>query len=386
MENLHTKDSYLDNKNIVVALSGGVDSVVLLNYLYSHFPNNLRVLHCCYNISKHSIQWSDFCKNLCSKLNIGYEVIKININNKTNIEEQARVKRYQVLALNLKKDEILCTAHHRNDQIETLLLQLLRGSGVAGLAAMPRKKLFAKGFLYRPFIDIDKNDIVSYAQEHNLAWVEDDTNNDISLRRNLLRIEIIPKLSEVYKNLTKTLARSSKHQAEALKLNKELALIDINKHNLIDNCNINVSRLKYFSHYRIKNIIRYHLNLLGFLLPSAKVTQQIINLLYARQDAQPLVCWGQYEVRRYRDYAYFIDTKKLRVNTCHFYTKFKNCKNFFITYKKNGQYIKLVGRQHRQSLKKILQEKGIVPWERDKLKMYYVAHKLVAIERIGDVE
>jgi Predicted ATPase of the PP-loop superfamily implicated in cell cycle control len=112
-------------------------------------------------------------------------------------------------------------------------LQLFRGSGIAGLASMPKEKILGKGTHYRPMLNLDKAQIIDYAKKHKLRWIEDDSNKNTNFRRNFLRLEIMPKLETVYKNLTKTLFRSAKHQSEALKLTRELADIDIKKITLL---------------------------------------------------------------------------------------------------------------------------------------------------------
>ena len=194
MEDLANKDPLLIDKNIVIALSGGIDSVVLLHFLNSHYPGNIRAVHINHNLSKHSKDWSLFCKELCHKQDIEFKSIDINIKTSSNVEENARKKRYNSLKSELSKNEVLCTAHHQEDQSETFLLQLFRGSGVAGLASMPKMKSFADTFLYRHFLNISKQLIVDYATKNNLDLVEDDSNINLNFKRNLLRLEFIPKL------------------------------------------------------------------------------------------------------------------------------------------------------------------------------------------------
>lgn len=385
MEDLKTKDLFLEGKQIVLGFSGGIDSVVLLHYLNTHYPNKTRVIHYNHHLSQYCNEWDKFCKKLCSSLNIAYLNIDLSFNNTSNIEENARKKRYHSLSNSLKKNEILCTAHHQNDQAETLLLQLFRGSGIKGLAAMPKEKPLGKGIHYRPFLAINKSQIINYAKNNKLSWIEDDSNKNTDFRRNFLRLEILPKLSKVYKNLTKTLARSAKHQSEALKLMRELADIDIKTHHIINNANrIDTSKLIKLETHRIKNVLRHHLKLLNFLTPSDKIMHQIIKLLHTQKDANPLVCWDKYEIRRYQNELYFINKVLPKRNEpCPFYEKFKGLPNFSIRYRQEGQRIKLLGKTHTQSLKKVLQEYNIPPWERHQLKMYYINDKLCAIERIG---
>ncbi|MBW5290956.1 MAG: tRNA(Ile)-lysidine synthetase [Candidatus Ruthia sp. Asou_11_S2] len=387
MEDLKTKDLFLKGKKIILGLSGGIDSVVLLHYLNTHYPNKISVIHYNHHLSQYCNEWDKFCEKLCSSLNIAYLSIDLFFDNTSNIEENARKKRYHSLSKLLKENEILCTAHHQNDQAETLLLQLFRGSGVKGLATMPKEKPLGKGIHYRPFLTINKSQIIDCAKNNKLDWIEDDSNKNTDFRRNFLRLEILPTLSGVYKNLTRTLARSAKHQSEALKLIRALADIDIKTHQIINNANrINTSKLIKLETHRIKNILRHHLHLLNFLTPSDKIMHQIIELLHTKEDANPLVCWDKYEIRRYQNELYFINKALPRKNaSCPFYEELKDFQNFSIRYRQEGQRLKLLGKTHTQSLKKVLQEANIPPWERSQLKMYYIDDKLCAIERIGKI-
>ena len=388
MDDLKTKDSYLKGKQIVLGLSGGIDSIVLLHYLHSHYPKHLRAVHCNHHLSEYANSWVEFCQTLCKTLNIPFSSINLDIEKSSNLEENARKKRYFSLSCNIKENEILCTAHHQDDQAETLLLQLFRGSGVAGLASMPKEKPLGKGIHYRPLLNIQKQQILDYAKQHHLNWIEDDSNNNTNFRRNYLRLDIIPQLSKVYKNLTNTLSRSAKHQSEALRLSRELADIDLQTNNIINNSGrLNINALKTLEIHRIKNILRHHLSLMNFLAPSDKVMDQIIDLLNAKEDAQPLVQWDEFEIRRYQSELYFISAiDNNNGQKCPIQSDLENLPNFSIRYRTEGQRIKLPGKTHSQSLKKVLQEAGIPPWERNSLKMYYIDDELRAMERLGDME
>jgi len=386
LEDLANKDSSLVDKKIVVALSGGVDSVVLLHFLNRHYPGNIRAVHINHNLSKYSKEWSSFCENLCKKDNIKFKSIDIIIKNSSNIEENARKKRYLSLTSEILNDEILCTAHHQEDQAETFLLQLFRGSGVAGLAAMPEKKIINGFQLYRPFLNISKTQILDYASENKLNWVEDDSNQNIHFKRNLLRIEFVPKLSGVFNSLTKNIARSAKHQAEALELMHDLAELDITNYVLIVKDRLQVIPLLELPKRRLVNVIRYFIDKQNFLLPSSKVLDEIISLLTAKADAKSIVKWHDYQVRRYRNELYFFDEFKTQATPpCPYYESLKDLPNFEIRFRREGQRIELKGKTHSQSLKKILQESKIPPWERDKLRMYYIDGSLRAMEILGEM-
>ena len=386
MEDLANKDPFLIDKNIVIALSGGIDSVVLLHFLNSHYPGNIRAVHINHNLSKHSKDWSLFCKELCHKQGIEFKSIDINIKTSSNVEENARKKRYNSLKSELSKNEVLCTAHHQEDQSETFLLQLFRGSGVAGLASMPKMKSFADAFLYRPFLNISKQLIVDYATKYNLDWVEDDSNINLNFKRNLLRLEFIPKLESGFEGVIKNISRSAYHQSEALKLINDLAEIDIEKFNLVINHKIQVLPLTELPERRVANVLRYYIAQRGFLMPSNKVLTEFISVLRAKDDAKVILKWHLYEVRRYDNELYFFDGEPDRSNEdCPLFNKLKDQTNFTIRFRQDGQRVRLKGKKHSSSLKKILQSANIPPWERDKLRMYYINDTLVGMESIGEM-
>ena len=386
MEDLANKDPFLIDKNIVIALSGGIDSVVLLHFLNSHYPGNIRAVHINHNLSKHSKDWSLFCKELCHKQDVEFKSIDINIKTSSNVEENARKKRYNSLKSELSKNEVLCTAHHQEDQSETFLLQLFRGSGVAGLASMPKMKSFADSFLYRPFLNISKQLIVDYATKYNLDWVEDDSNINLNFKRNLLRLEFIPKLESGFEGVIKNISRSAYHQSEALKLINDLAEIDIEKFNLVINHKIQVLPLTELPERRVANVLRYYIAQRGFLMPSNKVLTELISVLRAKDDAKVILKWHLYEVRRYDNELYFFDGEPDRSNEdCPLFNKLKDQTNFTIRFRQDGQRVRLKGKKHSSSLKKILQSANIPPWERDKLRMYYINDTLVGMESIGEM-
>ena len=386
MEDLANKDPFLIDKNIVIALSGGIDSVVLLHFLNSHYPGNIRAVHINHNLSKHSKDWSLFCKELCHKQGVEFKSIDINLKTSSNVEENARKKRYNSLKSDLSKNEVLCTAHHQEDQSETFLLQLFRGSGVAGLASMPKMKSFADAFLYRPFLNISKQLIVDYATKYNLDWVEDDSNKNLNFKRNLLRLEFIPKLESGFEGVIKNISRSAYHQSEALKLINDLAKIDIEKFNLVINHKIQVLPLTELPERRVANVLRYYIAQRGFLMPSNKVLTELISVLRAKDDAKVILKWHLYEVRRYDNELYFFDGEPDRSNEdCPLFNKLKDQTNFTIRFRQDGQRVRLKGKKHSSSLKKILQSANIPPWERDKLRMYYINDTLVGMESIGEM-
>ena len=249
---------------------------------------------------------------------------------------------------------------------------------------MPKLKNFGEGLLYRPFIDIEKSEIRGYAIENHLDWVEDDSNNDEKFTRNFLRHNILPQLEKLYPHVHKNIARASKHQSELSKISDDLAILDIESLGLLKNNRLQSNQLKKMDEYRLKNVLRFHLNQLNFRSPSEKVLEQMIQLVRAKADSVPVVSWSHYEVRRYQDELYFLDLNQPEdKDSCPFYEEFSSHPKFSIGYREDGLRVKFPGKEHTQSLKKVLQEKQIPTWERDKLRMYYVNGNLVAMEKVG---
>jgi tRNA(Ile)-lysidine synthetase-like protein len=210
--------------------------------------------------------------------------------------------------------------------------------------------------------------------------------NITQFKRNLLRVELIPKLKNSFESMIKNISRSAAHQAEALTLLHDLAEIDIARFNLIVDNKIQINHLIKLSSERITNVLRFYINQRGFLMPSNKVLDELLTVMSAKSDAQVLLKWHCYEVRRYNGELYFFDTEHEGVKLqCPYYKKLQHLSNLEVRFRKDGQRVKLKGKDHSSSLKKVLQESNIPPWERDKLRMYYVDGHLIAMESIGEM-
>lgn len=373
--NLTNKIKYSTTQKIVIALSGGIDSIVLLHYFRKH---NIRVIHINHNLSSNAINWQKFCHNYCLKLGINFKAIATHIEGKNNLEEKARTLRYQLLFANIADDELLFTAHHQSDQAETVILNLLRGSGTLGLSAM----LMCGNKLHRPFLQTPKQQIKQYASKHNLEFVDDESNLDLKFRRNFIRHKVLPLIETKYPNAEKTLSRVADNNQQTQKLLEDLAKIDIDNYNITKDILLNITNLKKLPDHRIVNILFFHLKNLNFKTPSGAIIQQIINCLDAKKDAKVLIKWSdKFEIRSFAGFLYFLLIESS--HECEILLDLRNKEGFNIKYKTNGLRIKFNHKNHSQSLKKIIQEHKIPPWEREKLKLYYIFDELVAIEKIG---
>lgn len=390
-----------------VAYSGGLDSQVLLHALSRILPKErLRTIHVNHGLHVDSTKWAAICRHTCEKLDIFCDIIPIDAHPKLgeSPEAYARVARYNAMAQRIPSGDFLLTAHHRNDQAETLLLQLLRGSGLKGLISMPFCQTFAKAHLMRPLLDFTRSELNEYAKEHQLTWIEDDSNMDLRFNRNFIRHQVLPLIQQRWPRADKTIARTIANLAEAHSLLDELAHQDRSMvQGPIPNILV-ISSLLKLSTMRRNNVLRYWFKQLHFSLPSQKQLQQVDILLKARMDASPRVNWGNVQLRRYRDYIYaftLLENEKL------FNIGFTTWKldqtivlptldqltskqvlgaglllkerQVDVTFRRGGERFYASSHQGSHPLKKLFQEWGVPPWERNKIPLIYYQKKLVAV-------
>ena len=297
-------NTYPTVSTVWVAYSGGVDSHVLLYALAQLRVQTfqLRAVHIQHHLHPKANDWAIHCQQVCKILSIPCQVIPVKIPSTTgeSIEALAREARYAAFADCIQNNDLLLTAHHADDQVETVLLQLLRGAGVAGLAAMPDIMSFKKGWLGRPLLSFNRIQIVDYAKKEKLNWLEDPSNVDKRFDRNFLRHEIIPPLRGRWQNLDRVFNRVAHHQAEALDLLQILAEQDWQIARIDQQLSIPI--IKQLTTARQRNLLRYWLKQLGLIMPSTQQLQRILDeVILAGQDRQPLVRWQGGEVHRYQN-------------------------------------------------------------------------------------
>src|SRR5512134_192461 len=262
---------------LLAGLSGGVDSVVLLDVLARVAPRlrlRLSALHVNHQLSPNAGRWESFCRRLCRARGIPFQSVKVGVRRGDSVEAAARAARHAVFA---RQDcEYVVLAHHRDDQVETLLLQLLRGAGVKGLAAMPAIRKAesrtqksdpsvvsrqSSPAILRLLLDVTRAEILAYAKARKLKWIEDESNQDIYFRRNFIRHEVLPVLARRFPAYRATLARAAGHLAKAALLLDELAAADAAGH--LADAALSVAALRRLPLARARNLLRYFLALHG---------------------------------------------------------------------------------------------------------------------------
>jgi tRNA(Ile)-lysidine synthase len=298
-----------DAARLCVALSGGVDSVALLaacaRLRMRHPAVRLRAIHVHHGLQPEADDWQRRCEDLCLRLDVSLEIVRLDLAPRRgeSVEAAARDARYAALAARLAPGEALLTAHHEDDQLETVLLQLCRGAGVAGLAAMPARAALGPGLHLRPMLGLGRDSIHGFARAIGLAWVDDPMNDAPRFDRGYLRRQVTPALRARWPAVARSVGRAAGHLAEAQCLLDDLAELDSRE--ALDGDRLRVDRLRALARPRQANLLRWWLRQRGLGLPStARLGTILDGVLRARPDRLPVVSWPTGEVRRYRGLLY----------------------------------------------------------------------------------
>ncbi len=396
-----------------VAYSGGLDSHVLLSAtttLRGRLGKPVQVVHVHHGLHQDAGRWAAHCQQLCNQLDI--ELVTCHVDAirdpKLGPEATARKARYGAFKPLLKEGDCLLLAHHQDDQAETFLLQALRGAGPTGLSSMPKIVTFGSGRLIRPFLTIPKKELLRYAREHSLDWLEDDSNQNRDMDRNFLRHEIIPTLKKRWPSAAATLSRSAEHSANFAKLIKDIAQSDLDNIIIEGERTLLVSRLNQLTPERQAAVLRVWLAQAGVQLPSTVILKRILNeVLKAGHDREPLVEWPGAWVRRYQDRLFagvpltafdsaivlswdnldeplHIDTLSSVVRakpTASQGIAIERCegKQVSVRFRQGGERCQPAQRGNTHDLKKLFQEWRIPPWRRARVPLIYVDNELAAV-------
>ena len=320
----------LSATHIVVAYSGGIDSHVLLHALhlarqYAKLDFQLSAIHIHHGLSQHADQWQAHCQQVCTKLDIAFQTANVSVSAlpRQSLEAQAREARYNKLVELAPVNCQVLLAQHQDDQLETFLLQLKRGAGPKGLSAMNREWVVNSrlqpdkqiGF-YRPLLDTTQQAILDYAQQHNLKWCEDESNQNTDFERNFLRHDVLPILQHRWPEISRSVARSATLCAEQQGLLDEICDNKLKSIQASAN-SLYLTELKPLSSSWLHQLVRYWLSELGVQSPSLKVLNQLRpEVLDAAEDATPILQWNGWQFRRFDQQLFVIraSLKKVTLN------------------------------------------------------------------------
>ncbi|WP_298440469.1 tRNA lysidine(34) synthetase TilS [uncultured Ferrimonas sp.] len=379
---------------VTLGFSGGVDSSLLALLLgrwqQRHPQVPCRLLHVHHGLSAEADQWLAHCQAQAQAYGLTFEAhkVQLQLGPRISVEAAARQARYQVFAQALAPAELLLTGHHLDDQAETLLLALKRGSGPTGLAAMATCQPLGQGQLVRPWLNHSRASIEQAAAALGLTHIDDDSNSDERFDRNFLRQRIIPQLAERWPGIKTSLARSAALCAEQQALCDELAQADYQRCQLPGQ-GLSLALSADFSQARQNNLLRYFLRQHGALMPSQAQLQQLAAMWQARADSQPQLDWGRWSLKRYLGGIYLLGRQAPAPLSTHPWQQgqLQNGQHWLLKPCYDGPRLKPLAlsrlsvrydlpgatklhphtRQQRRSLKKLWQEFQVPPWQRSQV-------------------
>jgi len=388
---------------LTVAFSGGMDSTVLL-YLLSCVAGpsgwSLRAVHVHHGLNAAAEDWVRHCEHVCTKLRIPLQVERVSVVPEgRGLEDAARQVRHAALQEATPSGWIVL-AHHADDQAETLLQRLVRGTGVAGAAAM--RPVDAARRLWRPLLDLPRETLRCWAMAQGLAWIEDDSNTDESLSRNFFRHRVLSPVKQHFPSGVENIARACRHFEEAAALLQELAEADAE---MVGWGNGARRRIRLLSDARIRNLLRHWIVSAGALAPSAVRLEALRTGLsshaamrWEHQDlavcayheavwlepadqsrpvptvwhGEPRLPWGKgwisFTPGTGPDVVRLPDARDCRIE---------------IGLRQGGEALQLASNRPHRSLKHLFQEKDVPPWARSALPVVRVQKDLVWVGAVG---
>ncbi|WP_049854465.1 tRNA lysidine(34) synthetase TilS [Dickeya fangzhongdai] len=400
----------------LVAYSGGLDSSVLLHLMMrlrrrrvSSLPVlslqelPLRAVYVHHGLSAHADAWAEHCRAQCLRWQVPFDVLQVQVDARDGgVEAAARSARYQALQQHLHDGETLLTAQHQDDQSETFLLALKRGSGPAGLASMAATAQPNGVRLQRPLLGIAREQLEAYANAYQLTWVEDDSNADERYDRNFLRRQVLPLLKRRWPHFPSAVARSAELCAEQEQLLDELLAESLATLRNADGA-LSVAALTAMSAARRFALLRRWLAEQGARMPSREqLTRLWEEVATSRDDANPCLQLGSWQVRRFRHYLYLLPAMtpvtgyvlpwqpaaaplplpdnlgQLRVSTQGTWMR-QPRHDEVVTVRFGFQgYVQIVGRAHGRPIKKLWQELDVPPWLRERTPLIFYNDQLIA--------
>jgi tRNA(Ile)-lysidine synthase len=411
---------------IAVAYSGGVDSAVLLS-IVAEFCKKEQIpvfaFHIHHGLSPNADAWLTHCQSMCELLDVRFfsKQVQVDLDSSDGIECSARTARYRALGDFCSANQIplLLTAHHQDDQAETLLLQLLRGSGVSGLSGMDLFN-YAPGLLgsneillARPFLGCTKSTLLDFAQKHDIDYVEDESNTDCRYARNALRHQVMPVLSKISQAYTVRLARSAQHVQTAGRLLVELAKIDMSAC-AVDGA-LHIDKMRDLSTDRVDNLLRYWFSTLKVRMPStARLSEMRHQLFDARHDAMVTILHDKLGIHRYKNKIYaapalaplaedeiiapkefiwsgeesiyfseFSGTLHFELSTYGVDSSWLSSQNLTLQLRMGGERLKLAENRPTRDIKSHFQTMKIPFWQRQRLPFLYVNGELLHASGVG---
>lgn len=403
----HLEHSLTAEQSVLLAYSGGLDSTVLLHQLTllrQHWPTlQLRALHIHHGLSPLADSWVAHCQRQCAEWQVPLEVVKVTVDARCGgIESAARSARYQALAQHIHPAETLLTAQHLDDQSETLLLALKRGSGPAGLAAMSPRQMRGDNPHLRPLLDFSRQQLEAWAERYRLSWIEDESNQDPRYDRNFLRLQVLPLLNDRWPHFSAAAARSAALCGEQEQLLDELLAESLDAL-IAEDGSLCFTPLLSMSAVRRAALLRRWIARQNGTMPSREGLERLWQeVALSREDATPCLRLGTAEVRRFRDRLWWLNSSEplvnhhldwappwlplslpdrlgqLRVDDGGIWLRQPQAlERVNVRFQAQGSF-HIVGRAGSRPLKKLWQEAAIPPWQRQRIPLLFYGEQLIA--------
>ena len=392
---------------ILVGFSGGMDSTVLLHALASLAPvreRGLRALHVDHGLHADSARWAQHCQRIAAALEIACERVALGGVDLagSGIEGAARAARYTVLGEHLRVGEILATAQHADDQAETVLLKLLRGSGPQGLGGIRVLRAFGAGQLWRPLLNLPRCTLRDYAHAHNLHWIDDPSNADTRLRRNFLRAEILPRLARHWPDASVAIAHSAAWSRAAADYIDGEARLELARLQGADPATLHWREWLALPDALRDPVLRRWLRDRELDEPAHFHVLELQRQLAGKSERSQQIRWGNCEIRRYRDLIHAMRplAQHADANWSVAWTgaclplprggtlalldveaglPSRSCATLTVSYRRGGERIRPERSTHTRELRLLLQEAGIPPWERERIPLISADAQLIAV-------
>lgn len=407
----------LKHNAYLIAFSGGLDSTALL-YLFAKQREiqphlKLRAIHIHHGLSKNADHWAIHCKQICDQLEIPLIIEKVKIDPQNGIEQGAREARYQAIQQHRQSEEMVATAHHLQDQTETFFLALKRGSGIQGLSAMQRENAVYNLPIFRPLLEFNRSELLTYAKQHQLHWIEDESNADNRFERNFLRNHILPQLRQRWDFWDQAVARSAQHCYEQQQLINELLQPEFEQNYHKTDRTFSLINFAEHSENKQNALLRMWLAKLQQPMPSQLQLKEIVqNVIFADNDRNPQFLLNQKIIRRYQQRLYLTDKfadvtdfcqeiqwgEKLDLpdnlgilelcKTTDFLTALWTTENQIyqtdlpLTTQKirikfgYAKPVRLLGDNHHRDIKKVWQNLGVPTWQRSRIPLIFYGEQL----------
>lgn len=391
---------------VVLAFSGGLDSCVLLHLLVSEpRPFAIKLWHVNHGLQQQAAEMASFCQAQAAKYAIEITVSELNLSNiKNNIEARARKARYDLFASGINASECLLTAHHADDQAETFFLNALRGSGSAGLRGIASSKDLGRGRLIRPLLAVSRASLLAYAEQHQLQWFDDPSNESLRFDRNYLRHQVMPNISTRWPHYLASIAGLCSIQSETQTLLDEFGALDFARLQLAsarsEPVALNREALLELSSARQKNVLRFWLRQQRCASLPRRKLNELISQLAASDEAQPLIIGTQYDIRIYRQGVYIVKHEaavelqpvyqfgreaRIGISELGLQIERQALLEYFQR-EDEGQDVEIRFRLDRMDqnpqahrLKRLFQTQAVPPWRRERTAQVYLNNELVGL-------